>query len=472
MGWVFAHIPYKSRNLVSFIQFEMNDIDIESVKREIASGSDPKKLLELALKQAEYDPEGMRKDIRMLDPTCVDTTKAIDLKLGDATFKPLVAYPIYAADYIRGYKNPRLLIEFDEITLLPYVKFQAEAKIKEDAPDAVELLSKFMPEDTVYGNREEWDALRATERKNFKLGDIPPAFHIDGYSVRLLKFTSDEQKKFLQRLFVFCWFFIEGARAPDDFDPTWEVYVMTQSTTQRFVAYTSVYSFFYYLNGAHFEAEAADKKPVRKRVAHFLVTPPYQGQGLGKQLYLELLKNFVADSSVYEVEVEEPSSGFEVLRDRAHYSWLSSHPIAQPLLDDFVKEPKDCLEKLVKYFKMDNVQFERVAEMKLYMDSNQKETRALKKLIKSRLWHRNYEDLRDMDPASQRIQLQHAYENVLHTHRVVLHLEEEPSEEESGDESDSNLPTNPADILLAQLAQGMTPGLSSLPPEKKRRTEE
>lgn len=444
----------------------MDEIDIESVKREIASGSDPKKLLELALKQAEYDPEGMRKDIRMLDPTCVDTTKAIKLKVGDATFKPLVAYPIYAADYIRGYKNPKLLIEFDDVTLLPYVEFWAEAKVKEDAPDAVELLRKYMPKDTVYGNREKWEFMRATERKNFNIGDIPPVLEIDRYSVRLLKFTSDEQTKFLQRLFVLCWFFIEGARAPDDLDPTWEVYVMTKNSTQQFVAYSSVYSFFYYLSAAQFE-EAADKKPVRKRIAHFLVIPPYQGHGLGKQLYLELLKSFVADSSVHEIEIEEPSSGFEVLRDRAHYSWLSSHPVAQELLEDFVDEPKPCLDQLVKKFKMDKVQFERVAEMKLFMDSDQRETRTLKKLIKSRLWDRNYEDLRDKDPASQRDLLQRAYENVLHTHKVVLHLEEEASEEESEDQND--LPSNPADFLLAQLAQGTIANPSSTPPEKKQK---
>lgn len=447
--------------------------DIQAIRKEAAH--DPRKLLELALKQAETNPEEMRRDIRLLDPTCVDTIKAITFKLGPHEFKPLVAYPIYAADYIRGYREPKIVIEYDPLTLIAHVEFTFAERVSDEAPDALELLKNFMPEGTVYNNRDQWTKQCASEKPKVLelLGSASNVFSSrSDLKVSLLKFGGDASA-YLHRVFAFSWFYIEGAQPPDETDKTWDVFVVTDGETSEFRGYSSVYSFLYYSSAAEFESEGATTKLLRKRIGHFLVLPAFQKSGVGKTLYLSLLKTFVSEPQTKEIEVEEPSAEFDVLRDRSHYEWLTSDNDTRDLLDDYVDNPEEALAKLMKQYKMEAVQFQRVAEMFYFMQHNQKETRDLKKMIKSRLYAHNYEDLRTMDNPTQRDQLQAVYENALHQHKVALHLEEDDEDEDEDDSGDEGGELDPAEALLGQLLQGGSSSVLDLlqEPNKRQKTE-
>lgn len=55
--------------------------------------------------------------------------------------------------------------------------------------------------------------------------------------------------------------------------------------------------------------------PSRLRISQFLILPPYQSSGHGSALYNAIYSNALADTTVRELTVEDPSEEFDVLRD-------------------------------------------------------------------------------------------------------------------------------------------------------------
>jgi histone acetyltransferase 1 len=55
--------------------------------------------------------------------------------------------------------------------------------------------------------------------------------------------------------------------------------------------------------------------PSRLRISQFLILPPHQSSGHGSTLYSAIYSNALADSTVRELTVEDPSEEFDMLRD-------------------------------------------------------------------------------------------------------------------------------------------------------------
>src|SRR5947209_982810 len=55
--------------------------------------------------------------------------------------------------------------------------------------------------------------------------------------------------------------------------------------------------------------------PSYVRLSQFLILPPYQKSGHGSALYSAIYADILADSTVRELAVEDPSEEFDVLRD-------------------------------------------------------------------------------------------------------------------------------------------------------------
>jgi hypothetical protein len=61
------------------------------------------------------------------------------------------------------------------------------------------------------------------------------------------------------------------------------------------------------------------------RVCQALISPNYQGRGLGLELLLLLYRDIVrVRGDVSEMTVEDPCVGFQRLRDKADYAWYNS----------------------------------------------------------------------------------------------------------------------------------------------------
>ena len=54
-----------------------------------------------------------------------------------------------------------------------------------------------------------------------------------------------------------------------------------------------------------------------------IILPPYQRQSHGSQFYDAIFNNCLQDSSIQEITIEDPSEGFEDLRDRCDMKRLT-----------------------------------------------------------------------------------------------------------------------------------------------------
>lgn len=65
----------------------------------------------------------------------------------------------------------------------------------------------------------------------------------------------------------------------------------------------------------------------RLRICQALILPPYQGQGLGRQLLAATYRMAQRNAEVVEVTVEDPAPGFQQLRDAIDFEWCTTlHP--------------------------------------------------------------------------------------------------------------------------------------------------
>jgi len=61
--------------------------------------------------------------------------------------------------------------------------------------------------------------------------------------------------------------------------------------------------------------ETALALPCRERLSQFIILPPYQGQGIGSQLYNTMYTELTKPSNVIEFTVEDPNEAFDDMRD-------------------------------------------------------------------------------------------------------------------------------------------------------------
>jgi histone acetyltransferase 1 len=97
------------------------------------------------------------------------------------------------------------------------------------------------------------------------------------------------------------------------------------------------------------EISAADV-PSRLRISQFLILPPHQSSGHGSALYNAIYSQALADSTIQELTVEDPSEEFDVLRDindwkilvpkfAAAHIKINIEPLSPPQKRRFTKLP-------------------------------------------------------------------------------------------------------------------------------------
>lgn len=209
--------------------------------------------------------------------------------------------------------------------------------------DCVHVLKDFLPPPAFEGTFEADLQTDTTAR-----GWTPPGEKIHTYSRQGRTFEiwagylSEVNVRFLlDQIQIFILFFIEGGQFINLDDPEWTldrwriyfVYEKTEppshSTVSPYVltGYATTYRFYRFTPPSQQQTKASltsfpnvesvslSRQDCRFRIAQFVILPPFQSSGHGSELYRTIYREAMADTTVSELTVEDPSEEFDKLRD-------------------------------------------------------------------------------------------------------------------------------------------------------------
>ena len=263
-------------------------------------------------------------------------------------FHPKFTYPVFGEEEsIFGYQDLEIDIRFAAHNL------QANARISygkkfETVGDTVALdlhktLKEFLPS-SAFGPSSTFD--KAIQEDGNASSFKPPGTRVTSYTKKGRNFEiwagsllDPEIRCIIDRIQIFILFFIEAGSyiRTDDVDWTlerWKVYFVYEVTKPATAAaspyvlagYATTYRFYTFrtksksLGSSVASVFAGDKitptkLPSRIRISQFLILPPYQSSGHGSALYQSIYSQLIADHTVTELTVEDPSEEFDKLRD-------------------------------------------------------------------------------------------------------------------------------------------------------------
>ncbi|KIV90214.1 hypothetical protein PV10_07543 [Exophiala mesophila] len=268
-------------------------------------------------------------------------------------FHPQFTYPIVGeAEQIFGYKDLDIGLQFAAHDLRPHVKISYSKKFPTvgttAALDLIETLTPFLPP-VAFERNFESHLLQDTGARDW----TPPGLKVSQYSrdgkdfeVWAGSLLDTRMRLLLDNIQILIVFFIEGGQFInlDDVDWTldrWRVYLVYQksqppnpkTSPYSFVGYATTYR-FYKFQPIKSQAEdfvspnaqkiTPNKLTSRLRISQFLITPPYQSSGHGSALYQAIYSEVMADPTIFELTVEDPSEEFDKLRDMNDFDVLES----------------------------------------------------------------------------------------------------------------------------------------------------
>lgn len=261
-------------------------------------------------------------------------------------FHPQFTYPIVGeAEQIFGYKGLDIELQFAAHDLRPHINFSYEKKFQTigttSALDLNKTFSNFLPPSAFEAGFEK-------EMQKDASSWTPPGVCVKEYTrggqnfeVWAGSLLDLPMRTLVDNIQILIVFFIEGGQFInlDDVDWTldrWRVYLVyhkssepptPNASTYSFVGYATTYRFYkFQKQGARLEDVAPFSFPPseeitptklssRLRISQFLITPPYQQHGHGSALYQAIYDEVLADPTIVEMTVEDPSEEFDKLRD-------------------------------------------------------------------------------------------------------------------------------------------------------------
>lgn len=271
-----------------------------------------------------------------------------------AEFSPTFTYPIFGeAEQIFGYKELEISIQFAAHDGSPHVDISYEKKFPgaktTQALDLNQTLKEFLPETAFEQGYEQ----RLRNDKNAASWK-PPGELIHQYSKKGKDFEiwagsllDPKVKELVRNVQVFVLFYIEAGSLLnlEEVDwslDRWRVYFTFENVASSqlnqsqysFIGYSTTYRFWRYgVQRQRSKTSLLDSFPnlpsvspkqldSRLRISQFLLLPPYQKAGHGSQLYQAIYKEVMADPTVNELTVEDPSEEFDQLRDSCDWKVL------------------------------------------------------------------------------------------------------------------------------------------------------
>jgi len=270
-------------------------------------------------------------------------------------FHPQFTYPIVGeAEQIFGYKDLDIGIQFAAHDLRPHVVISYDRKFatvgSTSALDVNKKLKEFLPPIAFERSFE------AVVQNDVAAKDwTPPGTCVKRYSrggqdfeIWASSLLDPVMRALVDNIQILILFFIEGGQFInlDDVDWTldrWRVYLLYQKASRgptanaspySFVGYATTYRFFRFLapnprptvtsisSFPPTDTVTPNKLTSRLRISQFLILPPYQSSGHGSALYQAIYSEVMADPTIMEMTVEDPSEEFDKLRDMNDFDIL------------------------------------------------------------------------------------------------------------------------------------------------------
>ncbi|XP_063231534.1 histone acetyltransferase type B catalytic subunit [Bacillus rossius redtenbacheri] len=261
-----------------------------------------------------------------------DSNEALELKLvrdvsdlenETTTFKPEMSHQIFGeSESIFGYRDLKIKLYYTAAKLTTYLGISYSEvvdpkKCEGIEPDDVGKLIAEKLQPGFHTNLDDFCNDLAKDVNFTPFGQLERSFKTKGnensppkcYEVYFCDITNPGFASFHERLQTFILWYIDAASFIDVDDENWRFFVMYEkylqggSARHAVVGYMSLYQYFAYpLN-------------IRPRISQMLVLPPFQGRGLGTELLRTVYQHYVAEPSVLDITVEDPSERFQRLRD-------------------------------------------------------------------------------------------------------------------------------------------------------------
>lgn len=258
-------------------------------------------------------------------------------------FHPKFTYPIFGEEErIFGYKGLQIDLKFNAHNLSPKVEISYEKKFKPVGTTVALNLNKTLKDYLPAYAFDEEPPTDQGSREKFR----PPGALVHSYNRKGRKFEiwagsllEPKVREALDKIQILVLLFIEAATyiKTDDVDWTlerWKVYFLYEvigdttdtSSPYSFAGYATTYRFWNLpppkkQHGAFeqpypsMEAVTPLTLPSRLRISQFLVLPPYQRGGHGSSLYQTIYSEVMADPTIHELSIEDPSEECDKLRD-------------------------------------------------------------------------------------------------------------------------------------------------------------
>ncbi|CAR21111.1 histone acetyltransferase catalytic subunit HAT1 [Lachancea thermotolerans CBS 6340] len=339
---------------------------------------------------------------------------------GAVQFTPTFTYPIYGdSEQIFGYQDLQILLAFDSVTFKPFCNVKFGAKLADTDDNVQDKLLKYLPDgDVIVKDEIAWVDTFNKERESFTLPDESKkvaSYSREGHNFAVYKVDlhDDNVKKLHRRMQIFTLFLIESASYIDEGDEGWELYMSFNTGNKQCVGYSTTYKYWKYMGARNFDS--TDKTFQTGKISQFLVFPPYQGVGHGSELYNAIINDWLADTKVIEITVEDPNEDFDSLRDRNDLKRLYASGIASEIPRELPIK-NEWIEAQRSIFKIEKRQFQRLIEMLLLHICSPN----FRLQVKKRLYEKNYDLLADLDTPTRNDKLQTAFLSIKEEYDSIL----------------------------------------------------
>ncbi|RPB02184.1 acyl-CoA N-acyltransferase [Choiromyces venosus 120613-1] len=401
-----------------------------------------------------------------------DANEAVELSLLStttgkpiATFHPQFTYGIFGeSENIFGYKDPNLQISFAANDMKCCLDISYEDKMEPigsvQAEDLEATISDFLPEDCEKDLKEfQTKIVNRDDSKWNPPGDKISEYTLKGKTYEIWRSTIDDAscRDVLKNIQILVTFYIEGGTAIDLEDEEWtnkrwEVYFLYEKSPANytFIGYCTCYRYYLY------NPKSPDIS--RIRISQFLILPPFQHQGHGKNLYSTLITHFLSTPTIQEITVEDPSEAFQNLRDLQDLERLTPAFTNANLTPQSFTNKSFPAEDIRTQAKLPVRQFARACEMFMLRGiekGDDKSMKVFRLLVKARIYKQNKDVLAQLD----------RLERIDKLHDTYLHVEDEykalliaagsaPVEEEEGEGDDDEEEVEEMDMGHKRPANG------------------
>ncbi|XP_047366105.1 histone acetyltransferase type B catalytic subunit-like [Vespa velutina] len=245
-----------------------------------------------------------------------------DLEDDRTSFKPEMSHQIFGdSETIFGYRDLKVKLYYSAGSLETYLGMTYSEKVNKltyEGVEADEVLSKVAEKLTpnIHTNLDPFVESLKKDRTFRPYGELLYSFSVNDndctrqFEVYKADMTCKGFREYHQRLQTFVLWYIDAANFIDIDDDQWHYFNMFEKyksssgyTQYGTIGFATVYQYYAYPHHT------------RPRIAQVLILPLFQNMGLGTHLLRGIYREYIGRNEVKDITVEDPSVGFQRIRD-------------------------------------------------------------------------------------------------------------------------------------------------------------